>query len=605
MNTFASLIMVVLSVAERVQCLSSGAPDTACADMLPNHGVAPQSGAHSYKVKGTSSGSTFSVTLEAAGGATFKGFLIRAVFRDKQDSFIPGSFTVTDATVQLRKCNDNAGAATHKNNSPKSKVEVAWQPVAGQTGFVVFIATVVKTKAEIWTKISSAPLSLQPGGESKTDKTTEATKTTPINAIAGSGDAGPKDEFECGEDEGCLSLPQDCEGSSCVAMLKFASESTGSTFNLLRRVKGSENVWVASGISHKKGMGPAHVIECLQHDTKVSTRESYNSASYKNEVEKTATPGITIQTATSADGVLRCVWQREEKTKFRELEFDLEVDKVVLSLAIGELTATKEKVQHTQRTLTSQPVDLTRPEAFKDTHPSTVLLKLHGTFMVAAWFFLATFGMTVARHYKTAWKPKQIWGLDIWFVIHRPIMVVTVLTEIIAFILIFDYLEFKIKWTVPHAFFGLVTIVTSVAQILGTLLRPGHDSPWRPLFNWLHHTFATSLFTFSIATAALATAAQGANLGRNVSYLILLFALVMLYYAVNNFLSTHTIKEPPEHRGSVGAADNVVSDDQRVVVSTSSSSPEKQRRVVILVAYLIGSGVLTVLVIICIWTAPA
>lgn len=45
------------------------------------------------------------------------------------------------------------------------------------------------------------------------------------------------------------------------------------------------------------------------------------------------------------------------------------------------------------------------------------LVKLHGTFMVAAWMLAASCGILLARYYKLTWVGQQFMGKDLWFVV--------------------------------------------------------------------------------------------------------------------------------------------------------------------------------------------
>ncbi|XP_014882917.1 putative ferric-chelate reductase 1 [Poecilia latipinna] len=59
--------------------------------------------------------------------------------------------------------------------------------------------------------------------------------------------------------------------------------------------------------------------------------------------------------------------------------------------------------------------------------------------MLLAWMTLCPVGMMVARYLRRS-SQVQMFGKDLWFVIHVSVMSFTVATTIIAFILAFSYL---------------------------------------------------------------------------------------------------------------------------------------------------------------------
>lgn len=48
---------------------------------------------------------------------------------------------------------------------------------------------------------------------------------------------------------------------------------------------------------------------------------------------------------------------------------------------------------------------------------SKLLIRLHGSFMLAAWLGTASVGILLARYYKQTWVGHQLFGKDIWFAV--------------------------------------------------------------------------------------------------------------------------------------------------------------------------------------------
>jgi hypothetical protein len=91
--------------------------------------------------------------------------------------------------------------------------------------------------------------------------------------------------------------------------------------------------------------------------------------------------------------------------------------------------------------------------------------------MVIAWILLASTGILIARYFKDLMPNTEIFGVKIWFIIHRPIMILVTAISITAFIVILAGLEWK--WVSPddkleftHSIFGIVTISVSILQVI-------------------------------------------------------------------------------------------------------------------------------------------
>lgn len=48
---------------------------------------------------------------------------------------------------------------------------------------------------------------------------------------------------------------------------------------------------------------------------------------------------------------------------------------------------------------------------------STLLLRLHGAFMITAWIGTTSLGILLARYFKQTWVGSQMCGKDQWFVV--------------------------------------------------------------------------------------------------------------------------------------------------------------------------------------------
>jgi len=137
-----------------------GAPTSACKNMVPLHGVDPQSPPSPYSLTYTEELSGYNIVLEAAGGDSFKGFFIQA--REGGSSNPVGAFSFSSSDVQYVDCSGGTNnAVTHTSNSEKTKIEVSWEPSLAYTGEVIFTASVVRAKEVFWVRQESEALVIQ------------------------------------------------------------------------------------------------------------------------------------------------------------------------------------------------------------------------------------------------------------------------------------------------------------------------------------------------------------------------------------------------------------------------------------------------------------
>ncbi|KAH7946193.1 hypothetical protein HPB49_021317 [Dermacentor silvarum] len=134
----------VLLVALVGACLAhpDGAPESACATMIPEHKDAVG------EVAGTSTpfklvqdkrdfkaGDVVAVTLSSS-DTPFKGFFVKAFDENNKEI---GQFEASSDTKAVTKCS----GVTHTSNAPKTTVKAVWKAPEGATGKVHFRATVV------------------------------------------------------------------------------------------------------------------------------------------------------------------------------------------------------------------------------------------------------------------------------------------------------------------------------------------------------------------------------------------------------------------------------------------------------------------------------
>ena len=72
---------------------------------------------------------------------------------------------------------------------------------------------------------------------------------------------------------------------------------------------------------------------------------------------------------------------------------------------------------------------------------SHILIRIHGSLMIAIWVGLVTLSIVLARYYKNEWSNSKINDLAIWFVVHRTLMLTSWFGSVIAVIFAYMYTE--------------------------------------------------------------------------------------------------------------------------------------------------------------------
>ena len=146
-----------------VSAAPNGAPEIACEDMRPQHGIGPQPGdtvIASIALNSNGDG-TFTVELTQNSGAPqFKGFLIQV--REEGSTEALGTFSGFGSDAQGLACSGDNSAITHTNNDLKSSVSATWTPSGEGTFYAVASVVEVNSAPDVrhWIDIRSADFTI-------------------------------------------------------------------------------------------------------------------------------------------------------------------------------------------------------------------------------------------------------------------------------------------------------------------------------------------------------------------------------------------------------------------------------------------------------------
>lgn len=150
------------------------------------------------------------------------------------------------------------------------------------------------------------------------------------------------------------------------------------------------------------------------------------------------TIGLSDMIVETFNGYLRCKFTR---IKFNDQEanyFDLRKSHYILA-AYGPINSGLIGYHDNSKTSSALPVNFESNKIYsniadKPIEPTNI--QIHASLMIIAWIFLASTGIIVARYHKNLLSTKKMCGVQYWFVIHRPFMVIATLVTIASFIII-------------------------------------------------------------------------------------------------------------------------------------------------------------------------
>jgi len=156
MLTFPNLAVTVaiLSLIDRTNSFSMGAPDSACTQMTPGHAHNSQTGLAPANLTVTKNivlpGKMIGIELASTDDSLFKGFIIQARDVKQKDRQI-GSFVVSGDDASYMTCGRGIhNSITHRKSNGKSSVKAQWLAPKDFDGEVVFRYTCLKGYETFW-----------------------------------------------------------------------------------------------------------------------------------------------------------------------------------------------------------------------------------------------------------------------------------------------------------------------------------------------------------------------------------------------------------------------------------------------------------------------
>lgn len=255
-------------------------------------------------------------------------------------------------------------------------------------------------------------------------------------------------------------------------------------------------------------------VECYTWSATGRVAIDYSFNSYdnigRNEqiANNSQVAGFTDESVEYADGRLHCQWTvaAQGRVRYNRRGYDFVHQKYYVMLAKGVMasgratiicsgkivdnrwlwTRTETRIgRHGHNNIISaKQIDLTKVETIHSGGTS-MAIRWHGALMIFGWMGCTTVGILVARFSRDHCPNSTIFGLKVWFQMHRTWMFLGWVAMLASYIIIFVHFG---GWTGStfHTVGGLIAGLLATAQGMNSYLRPAPDSPKRWLFDYGH-----------------------------------------------------------------------------------------------------------------------
>ncbi|VEN41700.1 unnamed protein product, partial [Callosobruchus maculatus] len=494
------LLLLCLAVVTRVVCSPDGAPTRACATMTPFHGggIPPRPGLSPY-----------SVVARRRGGKAHT-----------PSGEVLGSFEAVDPEhSHTINCVQRADTVTHNSPEEKDHIDVDWIPPRGYEGPYT----------------STGQDDLLPDRPFRPPSLQTTTYTPFFNRVQQQTAFTEFDPFYngCSATKLCFGFPEGCvESKGCTAAV--AVTVIGDRYDYELKVDRNDAIWVAVGLSEDAKMGDDSVMSCVKTNRGVDAYMEWTYPGYKAQHQ------IELLNSSVVNGAIYCRIRRNAVTVVNGKTFDQLRDTYHLLVAAGTDLKPNSVGYHTiGKAASAEKRSLADVSAVSGA--SKLLVRLHGSFMLAAWIGTASIGILLARYYRQTWVGTTMMGKDLWFAWHRVLMVLTWLLTMTAFILIFVELKAWSAERNPHAILGTITTILCFFQPIGAYFRPHPGTSKRPIFNWAHWLAGNAAHIVGIVAIFFAVKLSKAELPDFFDYIMVAYVVVHavthLLLSVSVFLS--------------------------------------------------------------------
>ncbi|XP_044288548.1 ferric-chelate reductase 1 isoform X2 [Varanus komodoensis] len=486
----AVLVLVCLSGP------SAGYPNgkvkEACNNMMPLHGHSPQKlPKHTIEVNVTEfkPGDHVQVSLS---GPPFEGFFLQARNAENVGDPAIGSFVLADKRQsQLLTCGHTKNSAvSHTSKSKKTHLDAYWIAPRDAPKRIQFLVTVVEKYSIFWVKVPG-PIISQPN----TPILRTTIGTLPTSSLVPHL-THPFNASDCGKKKFCVRNPSNCDPQENTC---FFLSFTRDHDTVLVEMSGPSEGYIAFTLSHDQWMGggdDAYICGSENRYVDISTASLVGRAYPEFDSED----ALEEKSWRLADGVIQCSFKRRIHLPSSKRRFKLDASYYIF-MADGEVgEGGIIQKHHRQPLITNAKYNISGLLKDIGGSRSPFLIKIHGALMFVAWMATVSIGVIVARYFKPVWPNSLLFGREIWFQVHRMLMMTTVLLTSASFILPFVYRGGWSEQAGFHPYFGCTVMALAIFQPIMAGFRPPPQAPRRQIFNWLHWSTGTTARILAVIT---------------------------------------------------------------------------------------------------------
>ncbi|XP_067435009.1 putative ferric-chelate reductase 1 [Thunnus thynnus] len=311
----------------------------------------------------------------------------------------------------------------------------------------------------------------------------------------------------CGVTKVCLSQPSNCDPAISADCYFMSASMSPSDAAVRYEITGPSDGYISFGFSDDQKMGNDDIYICgIGSNGLVWLKHAFSTGEKAPQVLPLG--NVSDVTASVQGMVISCSFtsmnpiSTQRTTGFNRTYY--------LMFAHGP--SSNGQIQfHADTFISSDKVDISRPQLVRiGGWPN--IIKAHGSLMLIAWMTTGSLGMMVARYLKEMAKGQNLWGKDVWFLVHVAVMSLTVAATAIAFILSFIYAK---DWSGgAHPVLGCLVMILSFLQPILALLRCGPQHTLRFLFNWIHALNAVAIKILAVAAICTGLTLIDSTLGQ-------------------------------------------------------------------------------------------
>ncbi|CAI5440541.1 unnamed protein product [Caenorhabditis angaria] len=446
---------------------------------------------------------------------------------------------------------------------------------------------------------------------------------------------------QCNVTRSCWYHPANCESeNNCISGVEWQMLPEGIFLQFQTMINDLDQrrpFYAALGFSMNQRMDDDTVVECVvPHTGAGKVQISFNDETYNQVLNQPSSVLLTESTTSFIDGIVTCSAKLlldnrhlvENSSQF--MIHDLEEGSWHLLFARGNADQytlekdihgtndgpqfpwmTDEKVEFCRNSNCSS--SLYKLDAMRQTRNVTRYWRYriavwHGILLIFSWWVLISTGILIARYFKPLFPKSKLLGTAVWFQLHRNMMVLSVIIQVICVLLIFyqaSWIWYQCSYKCTsddfskkmHAITGFSATLLALFQPIFGFLRPSPTSSIRPIFNWAH--WILGMFGWGLASTTIVFSLQLGKTGLNARFghapNWIVMGYILFFIACNFILEIITVANRGDkiegiqpHRFTVGPMGMSLGNVNTPIMNAPIEIPKRTKaRVTIVILHLI------------------